>query len=316
MRISTNQYFNKNTSQMTDNQSRLSKLQGQLSTGSRIEKPSDDPLAMATALGAKSGINRLEAFQGNLSYLTNQLSQMEEVFNASSEVMTGIKESMTAAGNPILSTSDRAVIVQELRGRMDELRGIANRTGPNGDYLMSGTNSATEPFPAGGTEDFLGMTLAAAAAVKGRSVDVANGRQLDLNITGYQAFVNPNTQESVFKTLDDAINLLADPGYPNTVVNPPQTLGEEFRAKGSDLDKIFDQIQLSRTKVGVRLREAETITQINASAMNELERVAGDAAGLDYAKAISELSQGQLQLQATQQSFASVSKLSLFNYIS
>ena len=44
--------------------------------------------------------------------------------------------------------------------------------------------------------------------------------------------------------------------------------------------------------------------------------VAGDAAGLDYAKAISELSQGQLQLQASQQSFASVSKLSLFNYIS
>lgn len=316
MRISTNQYFNKNTSQMTDNQSRLSKLQGQLSTGTRIEKPSDDPLAMATALGAKSGINRLEAFQGNLSYLTNQLSQMEEVFNASSEVMTGIQESMTAAGNPILSNSDRAVIVQELRGRLDELRGIANRTGPNGDYLMSGTNSATEPFPAGGTEDFLGMTPAAAAAVKGRSVDVANGRQMDLNITGYQAFVNPTTSESVFKTLDDAINLLADPGYPNAVVNPPLTLGEEFRAKGSDLDKIFDQIQLSRTKVGVRLREAETITQINASAMNELERVAGDAAGLDYAKAISELSQGQLQLQATQQSFASVSKLSLFNYIS
>lgn len=316
MRISTNQYFNKNTTQMTDNQSRLSKLQGQLSTGNRIEKPSDDPLAMATALGAKSGINRLEAYQGNLSYLTNQLSQMEDVFNASSEVMIGIKESMTAAGNPALGATDRAVIVQELRGRLEELRGIANRTGPTGDYLMSGTNSATEPFPAGGTEDFLSMPPAAGAAVKGRSIDVANGRQMDLNITGFQAFVNPNTNESVFKTLDDAINLLADPGYPNTVVNPPQTLADEFRAKGDDLDKIFDQIQLSRTKVGVRLREAETITQINASAMNELERVAGDAAGLDYAKAISELSQGQLQLQATQQSFASVSKLSLFNYIS
>jgi len=65
----------------------------------------------------------------------------------------------------------------------------------------------------------------------------------------------------------------------------------------------------------VRLRETETLSQINQAAQFELERVAGESVSLDYAKAISELSQGQLQLQASQQSFASVSKLSLFNFI-
>jgi flagellar hook-associated protein 3 FlgL len=316
MRISTTQYFNKNTSQMTDNQARLSKLQGQLATGNRIEKPSDDPLAMATSLGAKAGVKQLEAYQSNITYINNQMGQLDDALGAASEVMIGIKESMIQAGNSVLSPSDRAIIVQELRGRVEELRGIANRTGPNGDYLLSGTNSATEPFPAGGTEEFLSMPAAAGAAIKGRTIDVANGRQIDLNITGYQAFVNPNTSESAFKIMDDAINLLANPGYPGAVVTPPQTLAEQFQGKAAEMDDVFNQLQLSRTKVGVRLREAETISNINNSAITELQRVSGDAAGLDYAKAISELSQGQLQLQATQQSFASVSKLSLFNYLS
>jgi len=315
MRISTNQYFTLNTSRMNNQQAELTRTQGQLATGQRVEKPSDDPLAMATALGAKAGVNKIEAYQSNLTYLDNQLGQMDDALGAASEVMIGIKESMIQAGSSVLSSSDRAIIVQELKGRMEELRGIANRTGPNGDYLLAGTNSATEPYPAGGTGEFLSMTPANGAAVKGRSIEVSNGRQIDLNITGYQAFTDPNTSESAFQILDKAITALSDPGYPNAVVNPPQTLAQEFGATGGQLDDVFNQLQLARTKVGVRMRESETIQQINSSASAELERVAGEAVGLDYAKAISDLSQGQLKLQASQQSFANVSKLSLFNYL-
>jgi len=312
MRISTNQYFNINTQNLTSKQNELGKIQTQLANGVRVQKPSDDPLAMATALGAKSGVKAMDAYQSNLTYLNNQLGQMEDALSASSELMTSIKESLVAARNGTIGANDRAILVEELRGKMEELRGVANRQGPNGDFLMAGTQRDNTPFPAGGTGDFLGLTPANQSQVKGRAIEVANGRTVDLSVTGFDAYVNPNTGESVFQTLDAAITALQDPTYPGA----GGALSTQVGTRMDELDDTFNQLQLARTKVGVRLREVDTITSINESAKFELERVAGDAIGLDYAKAISDLSQGQLQLQASQQSFASTSKLSLFNFIS
>lgn len=323
MRVSTNQYFKTNTERMTRQQADLSKIQSQLATGQAVLKPSDNPLAMATALGAKAGLKTVESYQSNLTYVNNQLTQMDVALSAGSEVFQSIKEGLLAAGNATLSAGDREVIARDLEGRMQELRGIANRQDASGNYLFSGTFQDQAPFqepdPANGISgSFLETsTPAAAGDVSGRNIQVSTGRFMDLSITANDAFVSSTSGRSAFDVLGEAITLLRNPGFPNAQAGatPADTYRTEFNNKSVELDGIFGDLQLSRTKVGVRLREAETLEGINMAASSELERVAGEAVGLDYAKAISDLSQGQLQLQASQQSFASVSKLSLFNYL-
>ncbi|WP_370262076.1 flagellar hook-associated protein FlgL [Limnobacter sp.] len=320
-RISTNQYFKLNTERMSKQQSDLVKVQGQLATGQRVLKPSDDPLAMSVALGAKAGVKTIESYQSNLTYINNQLSQMDVALQAASDVMVTVKQTMLQAGNASLGPSDREILAQDLEGLVQELRGIANRTDPSGDYLFSGTFQNQAPFQVPGgavTGKFLETASAAAAqAVTGRDIQVSSGRFINLNITGNDAFVDPATNETAFEVLNSAIALLRNPGFPNAQegATPSDTYLKAFNNRMAQMDDVFDQVQLSRTKVGVRMREAETLEQINQAAQLELERVAGEAAGLDYAKAISELSQGQLQLQAAQQSFAQVSQLSLFNFL-
>ena len=320
-RISTNQYFKLSTDRMSKQQTDLVKIQGQLATGQRVLKPSDDPLAMSVALGAKAGVKTIDSYQSNITYLNNQLGQMDVALQSSSDIMVSIKEAFLQAGNAVLSPADREIIAQDIEGRMEEFRGIANRTDANGYYMFSGTFQDQEPFRTPGpgvTGTFLETTTATGAnAVVGREIQVASGRFVNLNITGQNAFVDPNTNEDAFAILRDAVALLRTPGFPNGQegVTPQDTYLKAFNGKGAQLDAIFDQVQISRTKAGVRLREVETLQQINLSAQLELERVAGEAVGLDYAKAISELSQGQLQLQAAQQSFASTSQLTLFNFI-
>lgn len=321
-RISTNQYFKLSTDRMSKQQTDLVNIQGQLATGQRVLKPSDDPLAMSVALGAKAGVKTIDSYQSNITYINNQLGQMDVALQSGSDIMVSIKEAFMQAGNAVLSPADREIIAQDIEGRMEELRGIANRTDANGYYMFSGTFQDQEPFQTPGgavTGTFLETTNAAAAeAVTGREIQVASGRFVNLNITGQDAFVDPGTNEDAFAILRDAVALLRTPGFPNGQegATPQDTFLKAFNAKGAQLDNVFDQVQISRTKVGVRLREVETLQQINQAAQLELERVAGEAVGLDYAKAISELSQGQLQLQAAQQSFASTSKLTLFNFIS
>lgn len=320
-RISTNQYFKLSTDRMSKQQTELVKIQGQLATGQRVLKPSDDPLAMSVALGAKAGVKTIDSYQSNITYVNNQLGQMDVALQSASDIMVSIKEAFLQAGNATLSPADREIIAQDIEGRMEELRGIANRTDANGYFMFSGTFQDREPFQKPGpgvTGTFLETTTAAAGdAVIGREIQVAGGRFVNLNITGQNAFVDPNTNEDAFAILRDAVALLRNPAYPNGQegATPQDTYLKAFNDKGAQLDDVFDQVQISRTKVGVRLREVETLQQINQAAQLELERVAGEAVGLDYAKAISELSQGQLQLQAAQQSFASVSQLTLFNFI-
>jgi flagellar hook-associated protein 3 FlgL len=318
-RVSTNQYYKTTIERMSVQQKNLADLQGKMATSQRVLKPSDDPVAMATAMGAKANVKTIESYQANITYLNNQLSQMDTALGSASDLMSNIKQTMIQAGNPTLSRSDLDTLVLSLQGNLEELQGLANTKDPNGNYLFSGTYEQTEPYqtPSGSiTGTFLETaTPAAAAAVTGRSIQVSGGRSIDLSITGNDAFADPATGTDVFSIMRTAISYLQNASYPNGMATASTTYKQEFNSQMAQLDNVFDQTQLARTKVGVRLQEIDTLQQINDSASLEQERVAGEAVGLDYAKAISDLSQGQLQLQASQQSFASTSKLSLFNFI-
>ncbi|NJM31719.1 MAG: flagellar hook-associated protein FlgL [Limnobacter sp.] len=303
MRVSTQQFFKLSTANMTNQQSELLKLQGKLATGQDVQKPSDDPLRLATALGAKTNIRQIESYQSNINLVGNQLSQMDVALDSAVDVMQAIRDNMLAATNPVLSQSDRNTIVQDMQARLDQLRGIANRTDANGVYLFSGVSEDVEPFT---TNTYAGETV-------GKSVTITTGRQMDLSITGDQAFYGQGSPDSVFQVVQDAIDDLTPPytaagGNLNVAIS-------NFRARIPDVDNAYDSILLARTRVGIRQRELDTVEQINTASTTELERVAGEAVGLDYAKAISDLAQGQLKLQASQQSFSSTSQLSLFNFL-
>lgn len=318
-RISTNQYYKTTIERMSVQQKNLADLQGKMATSQRVLKPSDDPVAMSTAMGAKANVKTIESYQANITYLNNQLGQMDTALGSASDLMTNIKQSMIQAGNPTLSRADLNTVVLNLQGNLDELQGLANTKDPNGNYLFSGTFENIQPYQTPGgaiTGTFLETaTPAAAAAVTGRSIQVSGGRSIDLSITGNDAFADPTTGTDAFAIMRTAISYLQNPAYPNGIVSGTTTYKQAFDSQMAQMDKVFDQTQLARTKVGVRLQEIDTLQQINDSASLELERVAGESIGLDYAKAVSDLSQGQLQLQASQQTFASTSKLSLFNFI-
>ena len=70
--------------------------------------------------------------EGTLSDVTNLLQNAQEL--------------VVSAGNGTLNDSSRRAIATELRGNLDELLGLANRTDGNGQYLFSGFQGSTKPF--------------------------------------------------------------------------------------------------------------------------------------------------------------------------
>jgi flagellar hook-associated protein 3 FlgL len=77
----------------------------------------------------------------------------------------------------------------------------------------------------------------------------------------------------------------------------------------------YDNILTVRSSVGSRLAELETLDASGAAQQLANQSYLSQLQDLDYAGAISEFTQRQTNLQATQQTFARLQGINLFNYL-
>ena len=63
------------------------------------------------------------------------------------------------------------------------------------------------------------------------------------------------------------------------------------------------------------MNEIESLASLNENLSLQYQQNLSDLQDLDYAKAISDLTRKQVDLEAAQQSFSRISQLSLFNYL-
>ncbi|MFN0162103.1 MAG: flagellar hook-associated protein FlgL [Burkholderiales bacterium] len=148
------------------------------------------------------------------------------------------------------------------------------------------------------------------AFAPGQSITVAGMR---VSISGAPAAgdsfsITPAVNRSVFQTLGDAAAALrsgASAGVRASTVN------SALAGMGQALDRVLSV----QSEFGSRLAEIEAHQRAASGAAIEHERRLSDLRDLDYASASARLAREQLTLEAAQQTFAKVSRLSLFDYM-
>ncbi|MBR7798778.1 flagellar hook-associated protein FlgL [Undibacterium fentianense] len=118
--------------------------------------------------------------------------------------------------------------------------------------------------------------------------------------------------QDIFQTITDLINALNTPASTDA---GKLDLKADLSQANANLEKSLSNILVARTSFGMGLREIEDLDSSGASAGLLYKQELSNIQDLDYAKAITDLNQSQMVLQAAQQSFVKVSSLSLFNYI-
>ncbi|WP_370264035.1 flagellar hook-associated protein FlgL [Limnobacter sp.] len=314
MRVSTLQYFQGNIGKLTDMQARLSNLQNQISSGVEVQKPSDDPSRLFQGIQAQRGINRGEQLNRNISFARNQLEQADGALGQATNNMLEIKFRMVQAANGTLSASDRSSIAITLQAMREELLQLFNQKDVSGRYLFSGTEEEQATFesdPASGVAYPVYQGQTAAAGAGGLSVEVGAGVFVRLGVLGSDSMVlqvaDPlagTPEVNVFSLLDDAVSLLNG--------NAPI---DDIRAVAGQLDEVFEKLQNSRAALGIRMAALDANEAINDAELTSLSQLKRDSLDVDAAQAISELVQGQAQMQAFQLSYSNIAKLSLFNFI-
>jgi flagellar hook-associated protein 3 FlgL len=186
--------------------------------------------------------------------------------------------------------------------------------------LVTG-NSYKVTFTSATTYDVLNTTTglpvsAGNAYVSGQAISF-DGIQFDIQgaPAGGDSFtVTPSVNESVFKTISDLITALNTPipaGSASGMAQLNTTLQHGIR----NLDNALNNVLSTQSSLGLRLNEIDALQVSGESLDSQYTQSLADLQAVDYNKALSDLTQQQIYLQAAQQSFVKVAGLSLFNYL-
>ena len=130
--------------------------------------------------------------------------------------------------------------------------------------------------------------------------------------SGDRVDLKPVRSQSVFATMEDLIATLEKPVSTEA---ERKMLNYKLSAAGENIDNALDNVLTTRASVGSRLKELDSLDESGSARDMQYAEQLSTIQDLDYVKAISEMSQKQMMLQAAQQSFVKVSGLSLFNYL-
>jgi flagellar hook-associated protein 3 FlgL len=188
----------------------------------------------------------------------------------------------------------------------------ANLTGNNYEVAFDGTGANFTI-----TNKTTGVVVVPSTAYTSPQTVTVDG--MDITLTNTPGAPAPNDKfsiqpgnQNIFETLTDLINTLKSPAG-----NVPQKLEltANLSQANSNIDKALSNVLLARTGLGTSLKELEKLNEAGESMGVIYKQELSALQDLDYAKAITELNQNQVVLQAAQQSFVKTSSLSLFNYL-
>ncbi len=300
MRISSSSVYEAGVTSLNDQLAKLVKTQQQIATGRRILSPEDDPAGAALALEEEKALGVVNQYVDNIARARSKLSLEETVLTSSTSVLQNARQLVVNAGNPTLSSANRAALATALRSHYDELLSQANSKDGQGGYLFSGYKSSTQPF----TQTTGAGTY---AGDQGQlKLQVSASRQLAISDSGQDVF-NPGVSGSdIFATLETFITVL-NSGAAVTATDLNTAL--------TQIDTAANNVLRIRTTVGTRLNELDATEGSNLDAAFQYESSLSNIRDLDYARALTDLTRQQTTLEAAQKTFVTVQGLSLFNYI-
>jgi len=316
MRLSTNMIYQQNMNSVSNAQSLWQDTGVQLSTGNRVNKPSDDPLAASQAIMVQQAQAQNDQYAIARTFANQNMSQEENILSNVTTAIQSAQSLIVNAGDGALSDDDRASLATKLQGIKDQIVNMANSTDGNGRFIFGGYKSDKPPYSVDATTG--AVTYSGGDEAISQQVDAS--RTMTINHTGTQVFntltSNPvkepdgtPSQTDIFKTIDGAIAALKTPKA-NFASPTDYTAAIDKSNRG--LSNSLNNVLSVRSQLGTQLDELDKLDSmgddtklINGDKLNAL-------VGTDWTAAISQYSLQQVALQASYKTFTSMQGLSLF----
>ena len=140
MRITQSMLAETTLANIERNLDRVQELQSQITSGSRITRPSDDPVGAARALSIQEGVTQTGQYLTNIDQATSWLNATDSALGSVTDLLHRARELAVQAANGALSPRDLDAIKAEV-GQLQQDALDLSHAKYGSYYLFSGTRS-------------------------------------------------------------------------------------------------------------------------------------------------------------------------------
>lgn len=245
-RITNSMMFNRLMSTLRDSTSDLGKLQEQMVSMRRINRPSDDPSGASRVQTLRTEEGDYRLYTENLDQAQGLLDYTASILESVSGELVTVRGKVLAAISPTADANSRNAAAIEVNDVLKSIVSEGNSTYA-GMYIFGGTQTADAPFevtaePAAGVDG---------VAYRGNSdrmrYAVGPDALVEVNEDPAEVFAPQGEAAGLFQTLIDVRRLLQNPdGLPENV------LSAQLSDKLGDLDRVHDDVVRGLGRVGTR----------------------------------------------------------------
>jgi flagellar hook-associated protein 3 FlgL len=293
MRITLGMMADQSLRNIQANQARMQTLQDQITSGTQITKPSDDPIGAAQALSLQESLDQATQFGRNIDQGTSWLNSSDAALSSVTDAIHRARELGVQAANGSLTPADRSAIQAEITQLQQHVLNLSNSK-YGAYYLFSGTRS-DQP----GYAQYNPSTTA--GAYQGNSGQVQ--REISTGVTT-TVNVDPTT---TFDPVFQAMNQL----------QTGLTSGDSAVVSASlaSFDTALDAVNMSRGQVGARVNRLDALKQRQDSVSVNLTGLLSNVKDVDMAKAITNFTMAQTVYNASLKASAQMMQTSLLDYL-
>jgi flagellar hook-associated protein 3 FlgL len=266
-----------------------------LSSGKKINKPSDNAFGMTKVMNYKSGINENEQYLRNLDDAYSYLGYADTVMSSVTTNLTRARELAVQASTGTQTAETRANIAVEIANLRDEIFKMSNSKFRD-RYIFSGFKTDTAAYDAG--YNYQGDSGQI-------NVMIDRNSNIAANIPGDTAFSYGG--KTFMETLDDLYNALMD--------SDPVVAQTGAQTAITELDNALGEVSNVRADIGARLSYLDK-QKTNLEDRNySLKTFLSNTEDADIAEAVSEIAKTEMALQSLRTSGAKILSQSLLDFL-
>ena len=199
MRITNKIMQRNNLANINTNKVYQDALSTQMSTQKKISRPSEDPVVAIRALRLRSNVTEVSQYYSkNIPDAESWLNITEDALKNHSQILTNMISQVTKGANGDLTSSDRQIIMEQLKALSDEIYTTANADYA-GRYVFTGYRTDTSLSLTAAEQRLYTITQQLHSGELQKITKVNTGDLLDITEGNYRTMtgVNENSISSV-----------------------------------------------------------------------------------------------------------------------
>lgn len=305
MRITNTSMSRVMINNMANRTAEYAKLNEQLTSGKRVNKISDDPVASMQLVQLENSKSDVSQYKTNVVRLSGNYKVQEASLNSLDNQLLMVRDKMLAAKNGNHSATESATLGREINLLLDGMMSDLNTKNSEGNYLFSGTKTNIKPVeydPATQTYTFNGNN-------ERRDAVVGNGITLQENTDLSSALSTSANDLEILTNLKKLANKMVDPSI------TPATYNQDISTNLTTIDTAAKKIGGMVTELGAKQNRLDHLSNLHDDVEIVNANLEKDLASIDLLQVNAAMQSNFLSIKIAHSMQAKISQLSLFNYI-